>query len=115
MYEPQRAASSRSERRTCSRRIALGAVLDQAQVELDDVEAELAQQAQAGVAGPNVVGRHAHACALKRGQVALQLGEILDVLTLGQLDDNARRLDALREQHVDDPLHREVRRLEEAR
>ena len=97
MYEPQRAASSRSERRTARDESRWAPSWTRRQVELDDVEAELAEQAQAGVAGPNVVGRDAHASALKRGQVALQPGEILDVLALGQLDDDARRLDALRD------------------
>src|SRR5262245_44937392 len=38
------------------RRIMDRATLDQRQVDLDDVEAELAEKPQAGVAGPDVVG-----------------------------------------------------------
>ena len=38
------------------RGVALGALLDERQVDLDDVEADLAQQPQAGIARANVVG-----------------------------------------------------------
>ena len=43
------------------RLVAGGAALDERQVDLDDVEAQLAQQPQAGVAGTDVVGRDADA------------------------------------------------------
>ena len=41
------------------RRVVDGAALDQRQVDLDDVELELAEQPQPGVAGTDVVGREA--------------------------------------------------------
>src|SRR5207247_1137360 len=55
---------------------------------LDDVEADLAQEAEAGVAGPDVVGRETHAGAATGIDVLPQLIEVLHALSLGQLEDD---------------------------
>ena len=58
---PHRSARSRRVRSDLQRRVADRAALDEREVDLDDVELELAQQPQPGVAGPDVVGGEADA------------------------------------------------------
>ena len=76
------------------RRVVEDAALDQRQVDLDDVEVDLAQEPQAGVAGADVVRREAHPGPPTGGRVAPQLLQVLDLLALGQLDDQLLRADA---------------------
>ena len=68
----QRAASSWSARRTASVRVVQDAALDERQVDLDDVELDLAQQPEAGVAGADVVGGEPHAGLAAGRHVASQ-------------------------------------------
>ncbi len=75
------------------RRVVQDAALHERQVDLDDVEVDLAQEPQAGVAGADVVGREAHPRAPARGGVAPELLEVLDLLALGELDDQLLRAD----------------------
>ena len=70
------------------RRVADGAALDQREVDLDDVEAELAEQPQAGVAGPDVVGGDADARDPAGLEGAAEPVDVLDGLALGQLQDD---------------------------
>ena len=74
-----------------ARGVALRAFLHEREVDLHDVEADLREEAQAGVAGADVVGRDADAGVLEQRDVAAQPVEVGDVLALGQLDDDAAR------------------------
>jgi hypothetical protein len=56
------------------------------QVDLDDVEMELAEESQAGVAGTDVVGGEAHPRPPAGLDVRPELVEVLDLLALGQLE-----------------------------
>ena len=86
-----------------ARRIVLGALLHEREVDLDDVEAQLGEQAQAGVAGAHVVGRDAHAGMLQAGHVAAQAVEVGDGLALGELDDDATRAEPVAGQDLEQP------------
>ena len=85
---PQRSARSRSVADDLQRGVAHGAALDERQVDLDDVEAELAEQPQAGVAGADVVGREPDAGDAAGLDGLAQPVEVLDRLALGQLEDD---------------------------
>ena len=65
-------------------------------VDLDDVDAELAQVAERGVAGAEIVDGDAAAEILDAGDEAAGLVDVLDRRALGDLDDQplARRRDA---------------------
>ena len=67
-------------------RVVQDAALDQRQVDLDDVELDLAQQPETGVAGPDIVGRDAHPRLATGSHVPSQLLEVLDLLPLRQLE-----------------------------
>ena len=69
------------------RRVVEDAALDERQVDLDDVEVDLAEEPQAGVAGADVVRGEAHAGPSAGGGVPPELLEVLDLLALGELDD----------------------------
>ena len=69
------------------RRVVEDAALDQRQVDLDDVEVDLAEEPQAGVPGTHVVGGEPHPGPAAGGRVAAQLLQVLDLLALGELDD----------------------------
>ena len=58
---PRRQLHDRAEHR--ARRAVRGAALDEAEVDLEDVEADLGQEPQAGVAGADVIGREPDAGA----------------------------------------------------
>ncbi|MGI8928596.1 MAG: hypothetical protein ACR2H0_03900 [Candidatus Limnocylindrales bacterium] len=44
--------------------------------------------------GADIVSRDAHPGALQGGEIDLEAGSILNLLTLGQLDDHPARIDA---------------------
>ena len=67
-------------------RVLADAALHERQVDLDDVEVDLAEQPQAGVAGADVVGGEAHPGPAAGLDVRPQLVEVLDLLALGQLE-----------------------------
>ena len=72
-----------------------GAALDERQVDLDDVELELAEEPEPGVAGADVVGGEADAgdpAVLGR---AAQPADVLDSLAFGQLEDDVARVEAV--------------------
>ena len=75
-------------------RVVQDPALDEGQVDLDDVEVDLGQESQSGVAGTDVVGRETHPGATARGRVATELLEVLDLLALGELDDQLLGADA---------------------
>ena len=72
-----------------------GAALDQAQVDLDDVEAQVAQQPQARVAGAQVVGGKAHPRGAAGVELVADLLDVADRLVLGQLDHQPLRREAV--------------------
>ena len=85
-----------------------GAALDERQVDLDDVELELAEQPQPGVAGTDVVGGEADpgdAAVLGR---AAQPADVLDRLALGQLEDDVARVEAVPDQHAQQGVDAEL-------
>ena len=67
-------------------RILADAALDERQVDLDDIEVDLAEQPQACVAGADVVGGQPHPGPAAGLDVRPQLVEVLDLLALGQLE-----------------------------
>ena len=69
------------------------AALDQRQVDLDDVELDLGQEPETGVAGTDVVRGQADAGGAAGCRVAPQPVEVVDLLALGQLDDELGRED----------------------
>ena len=75
-------------------RIVQDPALDERQVDLDDVELDLAQQPEAGVPRADVVGGEPHADPPARFGVAAQTLEVVDLFALGQLHDQLGRLDA---------------------
>ena len=97
------------------RRLVEQAALDEREVDLDDVERDLAQEAQPGVARPDVVGGDAHARGPDPLQVALQAGQILDGLALGELDDDLARLQPVAAQDPDQLADLELLGLEAPR
>ena len=72
-----------------------GAALDERQVDLDDVEPELAEQPQPGVAGADVVGGEPDAGDPAGLDRAAQPADVLDRLALGQLEDDVARVEAV--------------------
>ena len=64
-------------------------VLHEGAVDLDDIDAELAQVAERGVAGAEIVDGNAAAEILDAGDEAARLVDILDGRALGDLDDEA--------------------------
>ena len=87
-----------------------GPGLDQRQVDLDDVELELPEQAQAGVAGAHVVRGDPDAVAAQQVERRAQPGQVLHGLALGELEHDPRSVD------VAPPGHREqLARLEGVR
>ena len=64
---------------------------DERQVDLEDVVLDLAQQAQAGVAGADVVDRHADLVPAQRRDRLLEPLQVVDALAFGELDDELRR------------------------
>src|SRR4029079_19728637 len=74
-------------------RIVEDAALDQGQVDLDDVELDLGQEPEAGVAGAAVVRSEADAGGSAGGRIVPQAVEVVDLLPLGQLDDELGRKD----------------------
>ena len=66
-------------------------VLDEREVDLHDVERHEAQEAQPGVAGPDVVGGDPDAERATGLEPASQPGEVLDLLALGELEDDPLR------------------------
>ena len=77
----------------CLRGIVLDAGLDQREIDLHDVELELAEQPQAGVAGSHVIGRDPHPLPTEHGKRRPQPVQVLDGLALGQLQDDPGRVD----------------------
>ena len=112
---PQRSARSRSGPDDLEGGLADGAALDERQVDLDDVEPDLAQQAQAGVAGPDVVGRDPHAGGAAGLDGAAQSLEVLDALAFGQFEDHGRRVHAVALEHAQERRHAELVRFERPR
>ena len=98
-----------------SRGVVLGAILHQREIDLHDVEAHLAEQPQAGVAGADVVGGEAHAGMLQGRHVAAQTVEVGDGLALGQLDDDPPRADLVARQDLQQPRGAEVLHLQRLR
>ena len=76
------------------------AALDEREVDLDDVEPELAQEAQPGVPGADVVGGEADAGDPAGIDRLAQPADVLDRLTFGELEDDAARVQAVAD---DDP------------
>ena len=72
-----------------------GPALDERQVDLDDVELELAEQPQPGVAGTDVVGGEPDAGDAAGLDRAAQPVDVLDGLALGQLEDDVARVEAV--------------------
>jgi hypothetical protein len=62
--------------------------LDERQVDLHDLEADVAEEPETGVARSDVVGREAHPGAAARLDVLPELVEVLDLLALRQLQDH---------------------------
>ena len=89
-------------------RVAEGAALDQRQVDLDDVEPELAEQPQAGVPGADVVGRDPDAGHAARLDRAPQPVQVLDRLALGQLEDDPARVQPVADDQADQRVDAEV-------
>src|SRR4029079_4235079 len=77
------------------RRLVDGAALDQRQVDLDDVELELAEEAKPGVAGADVVGGEADAGDAAVLSRATKSGDVLYSLAFGQLEDDVPRIQAV--------------------
>ena len=76
------------------RRVVQDATLDQREVDLDDVELDLAQEPEPGVAGPDVVSGQPESGPPTGRRIAAKALEILDFLALGELDHDLRRRDA---------------------
>ena len=89
--------------------------MDQRQVDLDDVEAELAQQPQAGIAGTHVVGGHADAGALDADERSAQSLGVADALALRQLQRDSIRGHAVPAEDGQEGRGAELGRLQRAR
>ena len=76
------------------RRVVENATLDQRQVDLDDVELDLAEEPKARVPGSDIVGRQPESGLPARRGIAAKPFEILDFLAFGELDHDLRGLDA---------------------
>ena len=112
---PQRSARSRSVRTISSDWFWPFAALDQRQVDLDDVEAQLAQQAEAGVPGADVVGRDANAGHPAGLHGDPQAVDVLDRLALGQLEDDPPRIEPVPDDHAQERVDAELVHLERPR
>src|SRR5215212_6843856 len=77
------------EQRTNERRIVLGSseVLDEGAIDLDDVDAELAQIVEGSVAGAEIVDRHA---AAEIPRSADETACLVDILDFGRFRDLKR-------------------------
>src|SRR4029078_6710753 len=74
-------------------RIVEDPALDQGQVDLDDVELDLGQEPETGVAGADVVRSQSDAGGAAGGRIAPQPVAGGGPLELGQLDDELGRVD----------------------
>ena len=89
--------------------------LDQREVDLDDVEAKLAEQPQARVPGADVVGGHADPGHPAGVDGAPQPTDVLDRLALGQLEDQVAGIQSVPIDHLEERVDAELVRLERSR
>src|SRR4051794_26614072 len=97
------------------RRVLDSAALHEREVDLDDVEVDLAEQAQPGVSGTDVVRGEAHPRPTTRLDVGPQLVEVLDLLALGQLEDDPVERDVMAAEDCLQVADAELARLERPR
>ena len=87
------------------------AALHQREIDLDDVEADLRKQAQAGVAGADIVDGESDAGSTAGFDPAAHAGDVVHLLALGELDHEALRREVVALEDGDDRAAAELRRL----
>ena len=96
-------------------RRSLRAALDERQVDLQDVEADLGEEAEPGIAGADVIGREADAGAPASLEARARAVEVVQLLPLGELDDQALRRERVSRQDGKERAAAELRGLERRR